>query len=75
MTLKQELHRLVDDLSEDHAAFMLEELLAIRGIDQASIPDWQKNELSRRKVNLLANPDSSVDWETVKSEIRSRLVG
>jgi putative addiction module component (TIGR02574 family) len=36
------------------------------------IHDWQREELSRRKARLLANPNSRVSWEEVKRRIRSR---
>ena len=34
--------------------------------------DWQKQELSRRKANLMQNPASGLTWEAVKHTIRSR---
>lgn len=30
------------------------------------IPDWQKQELARRKANYLRNPDSGMTWQQVK---------
>ena len=36
------------------------------------IPDWQKDELERRRLNLIANPESVTDWETVKRSVRGR---
>ncbi|MBI4444042.1 MAG: addiction module protein [Acidobacteria bacterium] len=34
--------------------------------------DWQKQELARRKANLLKNPASGLAWEEVKRRVRSR---
>ena len=33
------------------------------------IPQWQKDELDRRKRNYLRNPDSGRTWAEVKQEI------
>jgi putative addiction module component (TIGR02574 family) len=34
------------------------------------IPDWQKEELDRRKKNLEANPQSGIPWEEARRRIR-----
>jgi Putative addiction module component len=34
--------------------------------------EWQIRELERRKANLVANPESVTDWETVKRHVRER---
>jgi len=34
--------------------------------------DWQKQELARRKANLLTNPASGLSWEEVKQRVRGR---
>ena len=40
---------------------------------QVPIPQWQKDELVRRKQNYLQNPGSGQTWDQVKHEIlRSR---
>ncbi len=36
------------------------------------IHEWQKQELARRKANLLKNPASGLAWEEVKRRVRSR---
>jgi putative addiction module component (TIGR02574 family) len=54
--------QLVEDLWDDLAATP----------DDVPIHDWQKEELDRRKTNLLANPSSAVDWEEAKRRIRAR---
>jgi hypothetical protein len=72
VTIKEELHRWVDALSDDQASEVLEDLRALRSRDRMPVPEWQKEEILRRKAASLANPGSGVDWETVKQEIRSR---
>lgn len=52
--------QLVEDLW-DHIAASKEPL---------PVPDWQKDELDRRKRNFEANPDSAVPWEDAKIQIR-----
>jgi putative addiction module component (TIGR02574 family) len=36
------------------------------------VHDWQKQELARRKANLLGNPASGLSWEEVKRRVRAR---
>ena len=36
---------------------------------EMSIPQWQKDELDRRKRNYLQNPDSGQAWDQVKRDI------
>lgn len=36
---------------------------------QLPIPQWQKDELDRRKQNYLQNPDSGQTWNLVKKDI------
>jgi putative addiction module component (TIGR02574 family) len=54
--------QLVEDLWDDLAATP----------EAVPIHDWQKQELARRKANLMNNPASSLTWEEVKRSIRSR---
>jgi putative addiction module component (TIGR02574 family) len=54
--------QLVQDLWDDLAATP----------DAVPIYDWQKEELARRKANLLKNPASGLAWEEVKRRVRSR---
>jgi putative addiction module component (TIGR02574 family) len=53
--------QLVEDLWDDLAA----------NPEEVPIHDWQKQELARRKANLLRNPGSGVTWEAVKRRIRN----
>ena len=54
--------QLVQDLWDDLAATP----------EAVPVHDWQKEELARRKANLLNNPGSGLSWEEVKQRIRSR---
>lgn len=54
--------QLVEDLWDDLAATP----------EDVPIPDWQIQELERRKANLTHNPASGLAWEEVKRRIRSR---
>ena len=54
--------QLVEDLWDDLAATP----------SDVPIHDWQKEELARRKANLMRHPTSGVAWEEVKARIRSR---
>lgn len=54
--------QLVEDLWDDLA-----------GTPEAvPVHDWQKQELARRKANLLKNPASGLSWEEVKQRARAR---
>jgi len=52
--------QLVEDLWDDLAATP----------EAVPVHDWQKEELARRKANLLANPDQGVSWEDAQARIR-----
>jgi putative addiction module component (TIGR02574 family) len=54
--------QLVEDLWDDPAA------------PPTNVPvhAWQKNELARRKDNLMSNPASGILWADVKRKVRSR---
>ncbi len=54
--------QLVEDLWDDLAATPSE----------IPVHDWQKEELARRKANLLKHADSGLSWEEVQTRIRSR---
>ncbi|MEW6574358.1 MAG: addiction module protein [Bacillota bacterium] len=54
--------QLVEDLWDDLAA--TPEIVPVH--------DWQKEELARRKANLMNNPASGLTWEEVKKRVRSR---
>jgi putative addiction module component (TIGR02574 family) len=55
--------QLVEDLWDDLAATP----------ETVPVHDWEKEELARRKANLLKNPTSGLTWEEVKRRVRIRL--
>jgi putative addiction module component (TIGR02574 family) len=54
--------QLVEDLWDDLAS----------SPENVPIHEWQKNELDRRKANLMNNPGSGLSWEEVVKRVRSR---
>jgi len=64
----------VFDLSPTEKLQLVEDLWD----DLATIPeavpvhDWQKQELARRKANLVSKSASGLSWEEVKRRVRSR---
>jgi putative addiction module component (TIGR02574 family) len=54
--------QLVQDLWDDLAATP----------DAVPVPEWQKEELARRKANFRRNPASGLPWDDVKRRIRGR---
>ena len=54
--------QLVEDLWDDLASL------------QSSVPvhEWQKDELARRKANLMSKPTSGLTWDKVKNTVRRR---
>ena len=54
--------QLVEDLWDDLAASPTE----------VPVHDWQKEELARRKANLMNNPASGLSWDEVKQRVRTR---
>jgi hypothetical protein len=104
VTVKEELHLLIDRLADEQARDLLEDLrdaadvdgppldeVALASLDRGladiaadrvisvedferepPIYEWQIRELERRRLDLLANPDSITDWESVKRRVRER---
>ena len=54
--------QLVEDLWDDLAATPSE----------VPVHEWQKEELARRKANLMRNPASGLSWDEVKRRVQSR---
>lgn len=54
--------QLVEDLRDDLAATP----------EAVPVHNWQKEELARRKTNLMNNPASGLTWEEVKQRVRGR---
>ena len=53
--------QLVEDLWDDLAA----------APDAVPVHDWQRQELARRKANLMQNPASGRPWDEVKRRVRA----
>ena len=53
--------QLVEDLWDDLAAIP----------SDVPVPDWQIEELDRRKANLKSNPASGLAWDEVKRRVRT----
>jgi putative addiction module component (TIGR02574 family) len=62
------------DLSPSEKLQLVEDLWDDLASTPETVPiyDWQKEELARRKANLMQNPASELMWEAVKHTIRSR---
>ena len=62
------------DLSPSEKLQLVEDLWDDLAATPEAVPvyDWQKQELERRKANLLKNPASGLAWEEVKRRVRSR---
>jgi putative addiction module component (TIGR02574 family) len=63
----------VFDLSPSEKLQLVEDLWDDLAATPEAIPvhDWQKEELTRRKANLMRNPASALSWEEVKRNVRS----
>jgi len=64
----------VFDLSASEKLQLVEDLWDDLAANPSEIPvhDWQKEELARRKANLMGNPASGLSWDEVKRRVRSR---
>jgi putative addiction module component (TIGR02574 family) len=62
------------DLSPSEKLQLVEDLWDDLAVIPEAVPihDWQKEELARRKTNLMKNPASGLTWEEVKRRVRSR---
>ncbi|MBI5470731.1 MAG: addiction module protein [Ignavibacteriae bacterium] len=63
----------VFDLSPSEKLQLVEDLWDDLASAPHEIPlrDWQKQELERRRANLLKNPSSALSWEEIKRRVRS----
>jgi putative addiction module component (TIGR02574 family) len=59
LSLSEKL-QLVEDLWDDIASTP----------DEVPVHDWQKEELPRRKHNLISNPGSALSWEEIQRRVR-----
>ncbi len=64
----------VFDLSPSEKLQLVEDLWYDLAATPESVPvhDWQKDELARRKANLLKIPASALSWQEVQRRVRSR---
>ena len=60
------------DLSPSEKLQLVEDLWDDLAGTPESVPvhEWQKQELARRKANLVKNPTSGLSWEQVKQRVR-----
>ena len=67
MTILQELEK----LSVAERVQLVEDLWdsIARSAAELPVPQWQKDELARRKRNYQLNPDSGLSWGEVKQAI------
>jgi len=63
----------VFDLSPSEKLQLVEDLWDDLAATPEAVPvhDWQKEELARRKANLMNNPTSGRSWEAVKRRAHS----
>ena len=64
----------VFDLSPAEKLQLVEDLWDDLAATPSDVPvhEWQKEELARRKANLMSKPASGLCWDEVKASIRSR---
>jgi putative addiction module component (TIGR02574 family) len=62
----------VFDLSPSEKLQLVEDLWDDLAGTPESVPvhEWQKQELARRKANLVKNPTSGLSWEQIKQRVR-----
>jgi len=61
------------DLSPSENLQLVEDLWDDLATSPEAVPvhDWQKEELAKRKANLMKNPAAGLTWEQVKRRVRS----
>lgn len=64
----------VFDLSPSEKLQLVEDLWDDLAATPSNVPihDWQREELARRRANLMQNPSSAISWDEVKLRIRSK---
>ena len=62
------------DLSPPEKLQLVEDLWDDLAASPSDIPihEWQKEELARRKANLMSKPASGLSWDEVKNRTRNR---
>ena len=61
------------DLSPSEKLQLVEDLWDDLAASPSAVPvhDWQKEELDRRKANLIRKPSTGISWDEVKDRVRS----
>ena len=74
IVMNQPMHSSIFDLSPAEKLQLVEDLWDDLASETEEIPifDWQKEELTRRKANLINNPSTGLNWGDVKRRVRSR---
>ncbi|MGA2618333.1 MAG: addiction module protein [Thermoguttaceae bacterium] len=64
----------VFDLSPAEKLQLVEDLWDDLAASPTAVPvhDWQKQELARRRANLMNNPASALSWDEAKQRVRTR---
>jgi putative addiction module component (TIGR02574 family) len=64
----------VFDLSPAEKLQLVEDLWDDLAATPEAVPvfDWQREEVARRKANLLRDPSAALSWDEVKRIVRSR---
>jgi putative addiction module component (TIGR02574 family) len=67
-------HSSIFDLSPPEKLQLVEDLWDDLAATPQAVPihEWQKQELAKRKSNLLNHPAAGLSWEDVKRKIRRR---
>ena len=67
----------VFDLSPSEKLQLVEDLWDDLEANPKAIPvhQWQKEEMDRRKANLIKHPASGLTWEEIKHKVRSHNDG
>jgi len=62
------------DLSPSEKLQLVEDLWDDLASTPEAVPlhDWQKQELARRKANLMNNPAAGLSWDEVRRRVRGR---
>ena len=62
------------DLSPPEKLQLVEDLWDDLATTPSEIPvhEWQKEELARRKANLMSKPASGLSWDEIKCKVRNR---
>ncbi len=67
------LHPVIAELSPSEKLQLVEDIWDDLASNPDDIPlhDWQKEELDRRKENMMNNSSSGLTWEEVKKQVRN----